>query len=369
MGSKPSLTMVCPRFYPLYAGGVEKFVHVLSQELSKRGFHIRVIASDPRVNGFVEDESNGVRVTLCKSYSPWETLHYSPGVASLLRRVDTEIIHVHGYRSLPMLEASMVKNEGSRLVVTTHLGFTKIGRWIYRLYNPVFGRKIFGAAEKIVIVSPAELREIGLLKHYREKVRYIPIGIRIPEYKADDGRFDGETLNLLYVGRLERSKGIWEMVSLMRRLDCRKYRLTIIGRGPLEAGLRRMVGKLALRNVSYEGPRSDEQLEEAYARSSVFLLPSRHEGHSVALTEAMAHGLVPIATDVGGNRHVVADSGYLVRHPVDYREVSRILEHLHSYREELRLMSERARERAVKLFSIQRVADMHERLYEEASRK
>lgn len=84
----------------------------------------------------------------------------------------------------------------------------------------------------------------------------------------------------------------------------RPLRVAIAGRGPLEAELRAEAARLRLADaVDFLG--FVEDVESVYARSRVFVLTSRSEGLSIALTEAMAAGLPVVATDVGEVRDVV----------------------------------------------------------------
>jgi len=64
--------------------------------------------------------------------------------------------------------------------------------------------------------------------------------------------------------------------------------------------------------VRLAGERND--VGERLSQSDLFMLSSLSEGVSLTLLEAMAAGLPVIATDVGGNREVVAhgETGFLV---------------------------------------------------------
>ena len=63
--------------------------------------------------------------------------------------------------------------------------------------------------------------------------------------------------------------------------------------------------------------------------SCLFLLLSEFEASSLALSEAMAFGLVPIVTRVVGNPYLVDDeTGYLVDYPADADKVAAILKQL-----------------------------------------
>jgi glycosyltransferase involved in cell wall biosynthesis len=89
--------------------------------------------------------------------------------------------------------------------------------------------------------------------------------------------------------------------------------LVLVGSGPLEATLRSQVEALGLeRNVIFTGMRDD--VYELLPAFDVFVLSSRFEGLPISLLEAMAAGVPPVATRVGGIPEVIVDgvSGLLV---------------------------------------------------------
>ena len=91
-----------------------------------------------------------------------------------------------------------------------------------------------------------------------------------------------------------------------------ELRAAIVGEGPLLPHLREQARELGITEaVDFLGfhPRP----EEVVAHSRVFLLASRYEGLSIALTEAMAAGVPPVVTRVGETESLVVDgeNGYL----------------------------------------------------------
>jgi glycosyltransferase involved in cell wall biosynthesis len=83
-------------------------------------------------------------------------------------------------------------------------------------------------------------------------------------------------------------------------------RLVLVGSGPLDADLRRLVTTLGLgANVVFAGSRGD--VPELLPAFDVFALSSRFEGLPIALLEAMATGLPCVATRVGGIPEVITD--------------------------------------------------------------
>lgn len=90
-----------------------------------------------------------------------------------------------------------------------------------------------------------------------------------------------------------------------------------IGGGVLEPEFYQEIEQLARSlqiedRVTFEGPVAD--LHSYLADATVFVLPSRSEGFSNAIVEAMAAGLPVVATDVGGNAEAVQDgvTGHIV---------------------------------------------------------
>ncbi len=69
---------------------------------------------------------------------------------------------------------------------------------------------------------------------------------------------------------------------------------------------------LAAPNVEFTGWLSDEDLEALYARASVYVQASRHEGFGLAVAEAMLAGCVPVVMNVTAMPEVVADAGILL---------------------------------------------------------
>jgi glycosyltransferase involved in cell wall biosynthesis len=117
------------------------------------------------------------------------------------------------------------------------------------------------------------------------------------------------------VGRLEPRKGTATLIAALAALrDAgRAFAAVVVGDGPLRAELERDIAARGLGAwVQMFGDRSE--VRDVLAALDAFVLPSRTEGMSNALLEAMAMGLPAIATAVGGNPEVVTDgtTGLLV---------------------------------------------------------
>jgi glycosyltransferase involved in cell wall biosynthesis len=96
----------------------------------------------------------------------------------------------------------------------------------------------------------------------------------------------------------------------------RKWRLTLYGSGSARDTLERLAKHFGLTDrISFAGYRP---IGEIWAANHVLVMPSRCEGMSLAVIEAMLYARPVIATDVGGNAEVIEDgvTGFIAEAPV-----------------------------------------------------
>ena len=140
-------------------------------------------------------------------------------------------------------------------------------------------------------------------------------------------------------------------------------RFALVGDGPERTALQQRIDALALRDaVHFLGTRYD--VPAILARASAFCLPSRAEGLSNAIMEAMAARLPVVATDAGGNAELVHDgvTGSVV--PVgDAAAIARRLIDVLSDPELAREMGRRGRAIAERELSLERKQAAYRDLY------
>lgn len=113
----------------------------------------------------------------------------------------------------------------------------------------------------------------------------------------------------LYVGRLVWEKNLRLLVEVWNRLDRRRFALVIIGTGPIESSLRRLMP-----GAVFLGYRQGVELARAYASSDVFVFPSDTETFGNVTLEALASGLPCVVADSAGSSELVrhAATGFRV---------------------------------------------------------
>jgi N-acetyl-alpha-D-glucosaminyl L-malate synthase BshA len=122
----------------------------------------------------------------------------------------------------------------------------------------------------------------------------------------------------MHASNFRKVKNTDAVVDVFARVaDAVPSRLLLVGDGPELLTVRERVTELGLTDrVDFLG--QVENLEEVLPVADVLLLPSLHESFGLVALEAMACGVVPVATDQGGAGEFINDglNGYL-RHPED----------------------------------------------------
>ena len=172
-----------------------------------------------------------------------------------------------------------------------------------------------------------------------------------------------------HLGRLETIKN----QTLLARAFCRildlrpdlreSIRLVIVGEGRLQSEIESILSEADARDLAWL-PGFRDDAPELYRAFDVFVLPSKREGISNTLLEAMASGLAVVATNVGGNAEVVnhGETGTLV--PAD--DPDALAAALITYLEKpnlTRSQGEAGRARAEKEFSLAAMVQSYESLY------
>jgi glycosyltransferase involved in cell wall biosynthesis len=165
-----------------------------------------------------------------------------------------------------------------------------------------------------------------------------------------DQRSEERPLRLLFVGNVVRRKGLDTLVDGLARLRA-DWTLTVIGDLAVEPdfveSVRAQVAAHALDDrVTFLGQVDDETLASELERSHVLAMPSRHEPFGMVYLEAMAAGVVPLATSAGGATDLVThDETGLVVPPEDTGAIATTLSGVAADRDRLRELALAARRR------------------------
>jgi alpha-maltose-1-phosphate synthase len=144
-------------------------------------------------------------------------------------------------------------------------------------------------ADVVIVPSTFSKNSLNQAPELKASVQVVPYGIPSVSHAPSESR--SGKLAVLFVGALSQAKGLKYLLEAAAKLECH-IDLTLIGKRvspliptPAVLGKHRWISSLAY----------DDLLREM-ARHDVLVLPSLHEGFGLVIGEAMAQGLVVIAT-------------------------------------------------------------------------
>jgi len=252
--------------------------------------------------------------------------HYNPPaliasvfeVSLFLRRIDVQILHTHS------TEAGIVGRLAGRLAKTPIVIHEIHGDPITSDRNPVLNRFLL-AAERLC----APMTSVFVAKSERIKNLYLSRGIGRPEqfeiiyHGVDIDRYQmteqptdlpsTDNTVLTFIGRIEKGKGLFDLLESVDRLNHKDLTLYIIGDGGQADAVAEEIRRRNLgETVHMLGYRTD--IPAILNISNVFVLPSHREGTPRVITEALAAGVPVVSTDIAGIPEQVTEgvNGYLI---------------------------------------------------------
>ena len=159
---------------------------------------------------------------------------------------------------------------------------------------------------------------------YKGEIEVIPNGVDLDLFKSIERIDNKKEKVILTVSRLVKKNGIDDLIKAGQYLDF-PFKILIIGIGPDEEKLKKLVKKLKLQDkVIFQGHVDYKGLPSYYTSADVFVRPSLTEGLGNVFLEAMATGLPVIGTNVGGIPDFLEDrkTGLFceIRNPKDIAE-------------------------------------------------
>lgn len=305
------ILMVAARCYPSM-GGIETHIQEVGPRLVARGYAVDVLTTDPSGQLPVEEEVRGMHVQRVPAWPRELDFYVAPGIFTAIRRGAWDLIHFQGYSTFVVPIGLLAAVRGNLpFILTFHSGGHSS-----RLRNAVRGaqqallRPLVARAARLIGVSEFEANFFSArMRVPRERFVVIPNGAAMP---APNPGVKIDPHLIVSGGRLERYKGhhraIAALPELIRRVP--DARLHVVGTGPYEGELRRLVGALGLeeRVTIAAIPGSErQQMANLLASAGLFVLFSEYEAHPVAVMEALSLRRPVLVSDTSGLRELAAN--------------------------------------------------------------
>lgn len=341
--------------YP-YPGGVSEHIHHLEEEFTRLGHSVKIIAPSSsnsedlarenvlKVGSVVPVPSNGsvARITL--------SLRLSGRIKHILRQEQFNVIHLHE-PLLPALPVTVLRHSHALNIGTFH---AYQNRSLAYFYGKKILRRFFNKLHGKIAVSRSALDFVG--KYFPGDYTVIPNGIDLRAFH--DGveplpEFNDGSLNILFLGRLEKRKGFEYLLRTFPYLkhDFARVRLIVAGAysDDDKAQYESLTDKTGLGDVHFVGFVSPEMKPRYYRTCDVFCAPSTGgESFGITLLEAMAMGKPIVTSNVEGYRDVVqhGEEGLLVP-PKDETALAVALTRLLADRELRQKMGQKGQRKAL----------------------
>ena len=228
-------------------------------------------------------------------------------------RIRPDLVHVHWL--IPQGIVARVALPRVPQVVTT------LGGDLYALQGTA-GRAakavVARHATAVTVMSEDMRRRVLALGAPADHTFIIPMGAEVDAVRASAANVQREPGRILFAGRFVAKKGMDVLFDALPKIG-RPWRLEIVGAGPLERQVAERARPFGDR-ITFSGTLPRDQLAEAMARCSVFVLPSiaapsgDQDGLPVVLLEAMAAGCPIVASKLPGIDEAIDDgaTGVLV---------------------------------------------------------
>jgi glycosyltransferase involved in cell wall biosynthesis len=221
-------------------------------------------------------------------------------------------------------------------------------------------------ADAFVAISAAVRAELIAAGYDQDRIIELPNGVPVPDLPWSPRADWPVSPHSIFVGRLAVEKGLHSLVDawpIVRQMFP-DARLTLVGEGPERSALESRVSRLGLGDA-IKLPGSVAEPGSILRGADLFVLPSREEGMSIALLEAMALGIPLVASAIPGNLKLVDEGihGRLAR-PDDPADLARAINAQWSDLANAVRMGLEARGRVQEHYSISAVARAHLDLFE-----
>jgi len=217
----------------------------------------------------------------------WKKLH------TILAEFKPEYVLVGGYR----LQLSF------KLKIYCALKKVSFHYWLEKPLPAVGLRKLLRAVVWVTVLPFSKSvfcignEAVNIYRPFARKVFNLPYSIDSKRYKERYG-LPSKPLKCLYIGQYIARKGVPELLQAFAGLDMDQANLTLVGSGELQDLVKNYA--LKYKNINELGFVNPDQLPSVISQHDILLAPSRHDGWSVVVVEAMISGLPVISTSQTG---------------------------------------------------------------------
>lgn len=283
-------------------GGIYIFLKTFLKEAKKNkdfDFNIFMISKNKKQEEFYKD----IKISKVKGFKFLKLEFINP--FSFIKKNKSQILHVHNYTisTLPSILFSGYTN-----VITVHSAmktdipysgkFKILKKTIDKVFNFILINLMPLIFEKIVFITNHQKETFikrSIFKNKLRKKSSVIYNFIEKEKIKKEKKKPQNSINLLFVGRLLKSKGFYDLIELIKDEELKDINFTIVGQGPGEEELKKLKTQ---KNLNFLGKVPNDKIQDIYDKNNVLILPSYSETFGLVILEAMSRGLAVLATDL-----------------------------------------------------------------------
>ena len=285
--------LVCP--YDLFSpGGVREHIFGLYRFFKREGLEVKLIA--PRTERTADPDLLliGRSVKVPSGTGSWSRLSLPFGegrIREILVEERFDLLHFHE-PLVPFLSWSLLLSSKAVNIATFHSAWENnislISNFFFLLapFASMFSRKLSG------LIAVSQVSRNCWQRFFSEKIEVIPNGIDLQRFGGGERR-RGREVEILFVGRIEKRKGLIYLLRALKEIEEENWSLTVVGSGPRSAEAKGFVRFAGLRErVRFLGRVGEGELPRIYQKADIACFPSiGGESFGIVLLEAMASSL------------------------------------------------------------------------------
>ncbi len=299
------------RGIPDIPGGVERHCQELYPRIVAAG-HKVILATRRSYVKRALDEYKGIELkhVFAPRMKSLEAIVHTTLSLAKARLVNPDIVHIHAIG--PSLLVPLAKLMGLKVVVTNHGPDYERQKWGRLAKMFLRAGEWAGSrwADQVIVIS--KVIQENLRQKYGRKSWLVPNGVVIDTRKTGTEYLSGIGVEpgryILAVARFVPEKGLHDLLAAFKTMDT-DIKLVIAGDADHETAYSRRLKQQAGDDdrVVLTGYITGKPLKEVFAHAGLFVMPSYHEGHPIALLEALSFGRLALVSDIPANKEIGLD--------------------------------------------------------------
>ena len=235
-----------------------------------------------------------------------------------IRKINPDIIHIHStWAGVYVRMLFFLKKKECKIVYTPHgwsflMDVSFIRKYLYVWIEKILSRK----TDVIINISKYEQERAILNGIKKEKMCMIYNGIdeKIKErYKERNLNFKKKKINLLFVGRLDKQKGLDLFLKIYNDVNLNTLHLYVIGKNITDKSFFDKSSYKDNDKITWMGWIENSKLDLYYQNCDAVIIPSRWEGFGIVAIEAMKNKKAIIASNRGALPELIQNgkNGYI----------------------------------------------------------